>query len=131
MKTRGTNRKNRKLHVNPMEKRPVFISHNFSDVEDNKRAFEIIRDLAVHAGNNAAAEAKAAGLSRVYIRNYKDLIRVSATGNEIIINSRIRKSSFYIKYKPLTYCMPSDNKRLRIMAGPNGNSRCFTCAVNQ
>ena len=58
--------------------RNVFISHNFSDVEDGADAFRIIRNLAAHAGNNAAAEAKAAGLSRVYIRN-NELIKVSAT----------------------------------------------------
>jgi hypothetical protein len=90
---------NRKVHG---ANRSVFISHNFSDVEDNAGAFEIIRELAAHAGNNAAAEAKAAGLSRVYIRNYTDLVKVSAAGDEILVQPRIRQPFFYVKYKPLT-----------------------------
>lgn len=82
--------------------RRIFISHNFSDVEDSVEAFEMIRNLSFNAGNNAAAEAKAAGIARVYIRNYKDLIKISPAGDEILIHPKIRKSSFYIKYKPFT-----------------------------
>jgi hypothetical protein len=80
----------------------IIVSSNFSDVEDDVNAFQIIRNLAAHAGNNAAAKAKAAGLSRVYIRNYKDLIKVSVTGEEVFISPRIKQASFYIKYKPST-----------------------------
>ena len=82
--------------------RSVFISHNFSDVEDDAHAFDIIRNLAANAGRNAAAEAKAAGLSRAYIRNYKDLVSVSAGGEEILLHPKITRSSFYVKYEPHT-----------------------------
>jgi hypothetical protein len=104
--------KNRKLGKNSRwwtrhrrtrkENGSVFISHNFSDVEDDAYAFEIIRDLAADAGRHAAAEAKAAGLSRAYIRNYQYLVRVSPNGEEIVIHPRTTKSSFYIKYRPHT-----------------------------
>ena len=100
MKTRGTNKKRRV--ANPRANQNVFISHNFSDIEDNKKAFEIIRNIATHAGNNAAAEAKAAGLPRVYIRNRKDLIRISAAGQVKIIRPKNKRPSYYIKYKPNT-----------------------------
>lgn len=71
-------------------------------MEDDINAFRILRNLAAHAGNNAAAEAKAAGLSRVYIRNNKDLVKVSATGDEIMISPKLQQVSFYVKYKPFT-----------------------------
>jgi hypothetical protein len=83
-------------------KRSVFISYNFSDVEDNVDAFCIIRDIVAHAGKNAAAEAKAAGLSRVYIRNNKRLVKISPNGEEIAIAPKIEKGSYYIYYKPST-----------------------------
>ena len=86
----------------PRKRRNTFISHNFSDVEDNSRATRIIRKLAAHAGNNAAAEAKAAGISRVYARNNKELIKVSASGDVIAVVPKVRRSSFYVKYKPST-----------------------------
>lgn len=75
------------------------ISRDFSDVEDNAEAFQIIHILAAYAGNNAAAEAKAAGLPRVYIRNYKDLVKVSAAGDEIAISPKVQRL-FYVKYNP-------------------------------
>ena len=83
-------------------KRSVFISNNFSDVEDSKSAIEMIRTLAAHAGSNAANEAKAVGISRAYIRHFKKLIRVSATGEEVELMPKLKHSNFYIKYKPYT-----------------------------
>ncbi|HVY76434.1 MAG TPA: hypothetical protein VG890_16505 [Puia sp.] len=77
-------------------------SHNFSDVEDNRKAFDIIRDIVVSAGNNAAIEAKVAGLYRVYIRNHRKFIALSPTGSETELQPRIRRSSYYIQYKPNT-----------------------------
>jgi len=99
------NRQNSKLFHKAGIRRAVpavFISHNFSDVEDNADAFDIIRALAADAGRNAAAEARAAGLSRVYIRNHKDLVRISAAGGEKIIHPKTRRSSYYVKYNPHT-----------------------------
>lgn len=91
--TRNRNRKG---------KRSDIVSYNFSDVEDNADAFSIIKDIVAHAGKNAAAEAKAAGLSRVYIRNNKHLVKVSPSGEEITITPKIDKASYYIYYKPST-----------------------------
>jgi hypothetical protein len=85
------------------KRRPsVFISYNFSDVEDNKDAFSIISEIVAHAGKNASAEAKAAGLSRVYIRNYKHLVKISPNGDEITLQPKIENSSYYFSYKPST-----------------------------
>ncbi len=83
-------------------KQSVFISHNFSDVEDSKSAINMIRALAAHAGSNAANEAKAVGISRAYVRHFKKLIRVSATGEEVELIPKLKHSDFYIKYKPYT-----------------------------
>lgn len=80
----------------------VFISHNFSDIEDNREAFDLIKSLVVDAGNNAAAEAKALGLARVYVRNEKQLVKIAANGEESAVQPKIRRDSFYIKYAPHT-----------------------------
>lgn len=91
-----------KRYKNRRLSRSVFIAEDFSDIEDHANAFQIIHDLAARAGNNAAAEAKAAGLSRIYIRNYKRLVKVSPSGDEIEIESILKKASFYIKCEPST-----------------------------
>ena len=82
--------------------RNVFISHNFSDVEDAKDAFRTIGSIVSIAGKNAATEAKAKGLNRTYIRNFKKLVRVSATGAEVVLTPQIKREAYYIKYKPHT-----------------------------
>jgi hypothetical protein len=80
----------------------LFVSHNFSDVEDSKKAFEIISSIFIRAGKNAAAEAKAAGLSQIFVRN-NQLIRVSGDGKETVVKTSPDKAkSFYVKYKPST-----------------------------
>ena len=79
-----------------------FISDNFSDVEDNPKAFKIIRAIAGKAGQNARAEAKAAGLSLVFSRDNK-VIRVMADGSETIVKTKPTYArEFYIKSKPST-----------------------------
>ena len=80
----------------------VFLSHNFSDIEDNVKGFEIIRNIAAHAGTNAAQEARAAGLSRAYVRNYQNLVKVSPQGEEVALVPKTIRSSFYVKFEPYT-----------------------------
>jgi|GEM_PF-6346331 len=82
--------------------RSVFLSHNFSDIEDNIKAFQIIRNIAAHAGTNAALEAKVAGLSRAYIRNNQNLVKVSPEGVEVALAPKTVRSSFYVKFEPYT-----------------------------
>lgn len=79
----------------------VLISRDFSAIEDDADAFRIIRKLAVNAGQNAAAEAKALGLARVYVRDNK-LVKISAKGRATGVSPKIRRASFYIRYKPST-----------------------------
>jgi hypothetical protein len=84
------------------KKAGILMSHNFSDVEDGKKAFEVIAGIASLAGKNAAAEARVKGLGRTYIRQYKKLVQVSATGIEVSVTPRINGATYYIKYKPHT-----------------------------
>src|SRR5258706_12318089 len=82
--------------------RSVFTTHNFSDIEDNANAFRIIRSLALNAGNNASAEAKAAGVARVYARNNNELVKVLASGEVVLVSPKLKRPSFYIKYNTST-----------------------------
>ena len=102
IRKRKTTTSTQKYRRNGRTIRSVLQSHNFSDIEDNTRAFQIIGDIATNAGNNAALEAKAAGLSRVYIRNHRDLVKVSPKGEETIMIPKSMRSTFYIKVKPHT-----------------------------
>lgn len=76
-----------------------FISYNFSDIEDSKRAFEIISSIFSEAGKNAVAEAKAAGLSRIFVHN-NQLIQVTTDGKETVLKTNpSRAKSYYISSK--------------------------------
>lgn len=74
---------------------------SFSQLEDSPAAYQQIRTLALKAGRRAAAEARTKGLSRVYLKN-NVLIKVSHSGSEEILQPRIKRDSFYVKYKPET-----------------------------
>ena len=83
-------------------KRFVFISHNFSDIEDAKTGAGIINELTTRAGKAAAKSAKKAGLPRIFIRN-NQLITVNVKGAKQVIKKRPDKAkAFYIKYNPST-----------------------------
>ncbi|WEK36585.1 MAG: hypothetical protein P0Y53_03650 [Candidatus Pseudobacter hemicellulosilyticus] len=68
--------------------RQYLVSRDFSDVEDSEDAFEIIKELAATAGKSAAAEAKAAGLPRTFVRD-NSIILQYPDGKEEIIDSRL------------------------------------------
>lgn len=107
MKNRGQAKKNFRLPARSRNqgrrsRRSVVLSYNLSDLEDSTNAFKIFGDLATVAGRNAAVEAKVAGLSRVYLRNNGNLVKVISTGEEIVLSPRTKKTSFYVKYKPST-----------------------------
>lgn len=107
MKTVQAVKKNTKRQVLQQKsararKRRVFLSHNFSDVEDGKDAYKTIFSIAQLAGKNAATEAKAKGLSCTYIRHYKILVQVSPAGAEAAVTPKIKRKTYYIKYKPHT-----------------------------
>lgn len=107
MKNRHTQKKTARWVSRHRRRLPVvspiiYASYNFSEIEDDENAFGVIGKLASKAGKNAAAEAKAAGLSRTYIRNYRQLVQVTPSGEEISVQPRLVKSSFYVKYKPFT-----------------------------
>src|SRR5689334_12642449 len=76
---------------------------DFSEVEDSPYAFSIIKELAFKAGKNAAAEAKAAGFSRIFVRD-NQLIRANVNGSEEVIKDSFCKvSNFYVKPSRLLY----------------------------
>lgn len=78
-------------------------SRDFSIVEDSPESISIIRQLASRAAINAAAEARAAGLSHTFVRGCT-IIRLHADGREEIISmaddEQIKGGSFYIYSSP-------------------------------
>lgn len=78
------------------------ISRDFSVIEDDENSWDIIKDIVAKAGENAAAEAKAAGLPSIYIKN-NQLIKEDQQGSKIIIRiGRPNGKEFYIPYPPST-----------------------------
>ena len=83
----------------------IFLTRDFSSVEDAANSLDIIRNIVYRAGRNAAAEAKAAGLPQTFARN-NQIIRIHQNGEEEVIStsetSPVKSASFYIRYKPST-----------------------------
>ncbi|MFT4024074.1 MAG: hypothetical protein QM664_09865 [Flavihumibacter sp.] len=75
---------------------------DFSDVEDAADSFRIIRDIAHDAGKNAAAMATAAGFSRLYATAENQLVRISPSGERVVVTPTEKKVAFFIKSKPST-----------------------------
>jgi hypothetical protein len=97
----GKNKRNPSRGI-PANGRPKsFISRDFSTVEDDALAFELIQKLANNAGKYAAAEARARGFGTVYVRDNM-LVRVFAKGEAVAVTPKIKRESFYVKYKPAT-----------------------------
>jgi hypothetical protein len=83
----------------------IYLTRDFSSVEDAPDSFEIIRDIVYRAGKNAANEAKIAGLPQTFARNNL-VIQLRANGEEEIIGTAndfpVNLDSFYIRYPPST-----------------------------
>ena len=82
----------------------IFLTRDFSSVEDAANSLDIIRNIVYRAGRNAAAEAKAAGLPQTFARN-NQIIRIHQKEEEVICTaetSPVKSASFYIRYKPST-----------------------------
>lgn len=62
-------RKSGKTYPGMKDANNVFITRDFSSVEDAPNSFDIIKDIVYKAGKNAMAEAKAAGLPHTFARN--------------------------------------------------------------
>ncbi len=104
-KQNNSKRKSGRRYLRKKEPNNIFVTRNFSSVEDASNSFDIIRDIVQRAGKNAAAEAKAAGLPQTFARN-NQIIRKKHTGEEEIIStaeaSPVKSATFYIRYKPST-----------------------------
>ena len=80
----------------------AFLSFHFSEVEDSPNAFDVIKEIAENAGKSAAAEARAAGLSNIFVRD-NQIIRLYPNGEEEVVVTDLPKGyKFYVKYKPGT-----------------------------
>lgn len=101
----NSSRKLGRRYVRSKDANNIFLTRNFSAVEDAANSFDIIKDIVYRAGKNAAAEAKAAGLPQTFARNNK-IIRIHQNGEEEVIStaetSPVKSASFYIRYKPST-----------------------------
>jgi len=83
----------------------TIVNRNFSVLEDDPQSFELIKEMTVRAGKNAAAEARVAGLPYTFA-NSKEVIRLYADGKKEVIatvsHKRMKSDSFYISYTPST-----------------------------
>lgn len=79
-----------------------FQGKDFSEVEDSSKAFEIISKIADLAGNSAIAEARAAGLSRVFARNNEIVRQLPDGSEEIMTDPLLKEVKFYYHYQPAT-----------------------------
>jgi hypothetical protein len=104
VKKKNIRKRRKRSHTSPLlaeEQLSTFIAKDFSTLEDNVLAFQLIKKLANNAGKYAAAEAKARGLGTVYARG-NGLVKVSAIGEAVSITPALKRESFYVKYKPAT-----------------------------
>ena len=74
-------------------------SRDFSAVEDSPEAIALIREIVAKAGKGAAVQAKAAGISRIFVRR-NQVVRVSNDGREEIVATHPSQGrDFYVHYK--------------------------------
>ncbi len=81
-------------------------SRDLSALEDHPARMLLLKRLAAKAGKDAAAEAIAAGVDRVYEKN-GIIVRISPTGivtplNTLLIADPTGPKQFFTKYKPGT-----------------------------
>ncbi len=81
-------RKSGKTYPGIKDSKNIFLSRDFSSIEDAPNSFEIIRDVVYRAGKNAAAEAKAAGLPQTFARKNQIIQKKHNGEEEVIFNSR-------------------------------------------
>jgi hypothetical protein len=82
-------------------KKNISIS-DFSAVEDNPNAIKFIRKIGARAGKAAAAEAMAAGLPRLIVKD-NEILKVFPDGKEIVVKgNKPIGGKYFIKYKTST-----------------------------
>ena len=75
---------------------------DFSAVEDNPNAIKIIRKIVARAGKAAAAEAMAAGLPRLIVKD-NEILKVFPDGKQIVVKGKKPiGGKYFIKYKTST-----------------------------
>ncbi len=82
-------------------KKNILIS-DFSAVEDNPKAIQFMRKIGARAGKAAAAEAMAAGLPRLIVKD-NEILKVFPDGKEIVVKGKKPiGGKYFIKYKTST-----------------------------
>jgi hypothetical protein len=82
-------------------KKNIAIS-DFSAIEDNPNAIQFIRKIGVRAGKAAAAEAMAAGLPRLIVKD-NEILKVYPDGKEILVKGKKPiGGKYFVKYKTST-----------------------------
>lgn len=77
-----------------------FQGKDFSEVEDNRKAFELITVIVAFATYSAILEAIAAGISPVFVKNGK-LIRSHPDGSEDVMSDpTLKKGRNYFHHIP-------------------------------
>jgi hypothetical protein len=75
---------------------------DFSTVEDNPKAIQFIRKIGARAGKAAAAEAMAAGLPRLIVKD-NEILKVFPDGKEVVVKGKKPiGGKYFIKYKTST-----------------------------
>ena len=83
------------------QKKTILIS-DFSAVEDNPNAIKFMRKIGARAGKAAAAEAMAAGLPRLIVKD-NEILKVFPDGKEIVVKGKKPiGGKYFIKYKTST-----------------------------
>ena len=81
--------------------RAAILTRDLSILEDNKSGLKYIQKIAEQAGKGAVAEARVAGLARIYSKG-GNLVSINKKGKETIIESKKHDKQLYVKYKPAT-----------------------------
>lgn len=83
---------------NTKQNNSILIS-DFSTVEDNHNAIQFMRKIGARAGKAAAAEAMAAGLPRLIIKD-NEILKVFPDGKEVVVRGKKPiGGKYFIKYK--------------------------------
>ena len=90
--------RNKRITKKPIKKIPDFpLGTDFSVIEESPYAFEIIKQIAKEAGQQAQAELKAAGLENLVVEKGQ-IISIAPNGKRRIIPSSLKeKTPYYVK----------------------------------
>ena len=93
---------NKRISAKTTKRKKNILISDFSTVEDNPNAIKFIRKIGARAGKAAAAEAMAAGLPRLIVKD-NEILKVYPDGKEIVLKGKKPTGGkYFIKYKSST-----------------------------